>query len=352
MSKLKIALVGTGNILRQAHLPALLSHPDIEIAAVCDTVLEKAEALAKEFGIPDVYTDYRIALERKDIDIVDVCTPNLFHSEVSIAALQAGKHVFCEKPDAVSPLEAKRMAEAAKTSGKVLMVMRNNRFRSVSQFLKRYADAGLMGEIYTGRCGWVRRRGIPGLGGWFTTKALSGGGPLIDLGVHMIDVALWVMGSPKPVAVSGAAYRKFADADLSTNINTGGDGKAGGTFDVEDLASGYIRFDNGATLQIEFSWASNVEEEMSFIELRGTKAGFSLRNDDVKLFAEIEGVLCDIVPKLPKDPGGHTANVHHFIDVVQGKAKPQFVPEQGVDMIQILSAIYESAESGKEVRID
>ena len=353
MGKLRVAAVGTGNIFRSSHLPVWLSHPEAEVVALCDIDRAKAQKLADANGIKDVYEDYRDVIARDDIDVVDICTSNLYHSEVAIAALKAGKHVFCEKPDAINPQEAAKMAEAAKESGKVLMVMRNNRYRPVSQFLKAYAANGHMGEIYTGRCGWIRRRGIPGKGGWFTTKELSGGGPLIDLGVHMIDLAVWIMGNPKPVAVSGSVYTKFADTDLSDSEHSQfGDKKAGGTFDVEDLATGFIRFENGATLQIEFSWASNIEEECRFVELRGTKAGFNLYNDDLKLFTEIEGTLCNIVPNLPKDPGGHKANILHFMDVLAGRAEPIFMPDQGVDMIHILSAIYESAKLGKEIRLD
>ncbi len=153
------------------------------------------------------------------------------------------------------------MKAAAEKNGKVLMVMRNNRYMQVSTFMKKYINDGKMGEIYAARCGWQRRRGIPGKGGWFTTKAQSGGGPLIDLGVHMIDLTMWLMGSPKPVSVTGCTYTKFADNDVSDSVNsTFGEKMADGTFDVEDLATGFIRFDNGASLSIEFSWASNIEK--------------------------------------------------------------------------------------------
>jgi predicted dehydrogenase len=338
--KLKLGVVGAGGIFKHAHAPAWLAHDEIEIIAISDPVKAAAEAFAHDHDVPYVFTDYRELLAMDDVDVIDICTPNALHSEVAIAALQAGKHVFCEKPDAVNPEEAQKMADAAAQSGNVLMVMRNNRFHPASQFMKKYADAGHMGDIYTGRCGWIRRRGIPGRGGWFTTKELSGGGPLIDLGVHFIDVAIWLMGNPKPVAVVGAAYNKFANMEE----------KSGGTFDVEDLASGFIRFDNGASLQIEFSWASNIEEEMNFYELRGTKAGVSFRNGDLKIFSEIEGTLVDIIPRLPKQSTpDHSSNINHFVDVVQQRAEPIIRPEHGVHMIQILSAIYESARIGREV---
>ena len=235
------------------------------------------------------------------------------------------------------------------------MAMRNNRFRADAKFVKRYIDAGNMGGIYAGRCGWIRRRGIPGKGGWFTTKELSGGGPLIDLGVHMIDLAIWLMGNPRPVAVSGATFNKFADdtAEADSEHAKFGEAKEEGTFDVEDLAMGMVRFDNGAVLQIEFSWASNVEEEKNFVELRGEKSGVTLGGGPPKLFTEIEGTICDVLPKMPRrEPSHHGQHLHHFIDVVQGRAKPINTPEDGVHMIQILTAIYESAKTGKEVTLD
>ncbi|WP_168122354.1 Gfo/Idh/MocA family oxidoreductase [Paenibacillus sp. HB172176] len=351
--KLKIGIVGTGGIFRGAHAPLLANHPEIEIVAACDSDEAKAKKIAEQFSIPNVYTDYKELLRKHpELDFIDICTPNLYHSEIAVAALEAGMHVFCEKPDAINPVEAEKMAAAAEKSGKLLMTMRNNRFRPAVQFLKQYVEGGHAGEIYTGRCGWVRRRGIPGKGGWFTTKELSGGGPLIDLGVHFIDVAIWLMGNPRPVSVVGAAYTKFAESSISDSVHSGfGEKKDEGTFDVEDLATGFIRFDNGATLQVEFSWASNVETETNFVELRGTKAGFSFDKGELKLFSEIEGTLCDIVPKLKKDHHGHSDYLQHFIDCVQGRDMPIMQPIDGVHMIKLLSALYESARTGDEVKL-
>jgi len=343
---LKVGVVGTGGIFKGAHLPGWQSHKDVEVVAFCDAYRASAEAIAKDYPGTKVYADYRELLADPSIDIVGISTPNLYHSEISIAALRNGKHVFCEKPDAINPLEAQKMADVARESGKLLMVMRNNRFSNEAMFAKRMMEQGKLGDLYMGRCGWIRRRGIPGRGGWFTTKELSGGGPLIDLGVHMIDMALWLSGNPKPVAVSGTTYRKFADRpDTSGKVPAG-------TFDVEDLAAGFIRFDNGASLQIEFSWASNIAEEQKFLEWRGTDGGFSLINDKLRVFTESEGVLVDLQPQFPgAATPQHTANIHHFIECVLGREKPIFTPDQGVDMIKILSAIYESAESGREVRL-
>ncbi len=350
--KLRLGIVGIGGIFNAVHAAPLLEHPDVEIVAVCDIVKSKAQKFADAHGIKHVYEKFSDLIARKDIDVVDICTSNKFHSIIAVEALNAGKHVFTEKPDAINGAEAQKMADAAAKSGKVLMAMRNNRFRQASKFAKRFIEDGHMGEIYTGRCGWIRRRGIPGKGGWFTTKELSGGGPLIDLGVHMIDLAIWFMGDPRAVAVTGATYCKFANVDSkSDSVHAQfGEAKSDGIFDVEDLASGFIRFDNGATLQIEFSWASNVEAERTFVELRGTKAGLTL-DHDLTIYTEMSGALCNVTPNLPKDKPAHAQHLNHFIDVVQGKAKPINRPEHGVNMIKVLGAIYESARLGREVQL-
>jgi predicted dehydrogenase len=352
--KLKWGIVGLGGIWNWGHSPDLLKHPEVEIAAVCDIVPKKVEKWTKELGAKG-YTDFQQMIDDADLDVVDVCTPNLYHSKVAVAALKAGRHVFCEKPDAINPAEAQKMADAAKKSGKTLMVMRNNRFSPQAQWLKKFIDAGEMGEVYTGRCGWQRRRGIPGKGGWFTTKALSGGGPLIDLGVHFLDVAMWLMNDPIPVAVSGCTYRKFADMGEADSVHSKfGEAKANGTFDVEDLAIGFIRFANGASLQLEFSWASNIETENTFVELRGTKAGATLNAKDhpLKIFSENKAGTYDLVPKLHKfERSGHGMMLHHFVDVLQKRAKPIIKPETGVHMIKILDAVYRSAAQGKEVKL-
>ena len=353
MKTYNVGIVGCGGIARGAHWPFYKNDKRVKVVAVCDIIKERAEAFVRDF-YPEaaVYTDYRDLVAREDIDCVDICTPNYLHSEIAVAAFAHGKNVFSEKPDAVSPEKAIAMKEAAEKAGKLLMVMRNNRFADASAYMKKYIDAGRMGEIYAGRCAWQRRRGIPGKGGWFTTKAQSGGGPLIDLGVHMIDLAVWLMGNPTPVAVSGNTFCKFANTDVSDSVNSNfGDKKAGGTFDVEDLAMGMIRFDNGAVLQIEFSWASNIEHERRFVELMGTKAGFAIDGAQMKIFAEENGQLLDVVPPGHQRDDGHARNLRNFVDVLLDGAEPCYKPQQGVDMIAILEGFYKSARLGREVRL-
>ncbi len=350
MEKVRIGIIGNGGICKGAHIGGYLKDDRVEIVALCDIIEERAQYL-KDTYFPNakVYTDYKELLKNEEVDSVDICTPNYLHSIIAVDAFKAGKHVFCEKPDAVDVEEVLKMKAAAEEAGKLLMVMRNNRFVAASQYAKKYIAEGKMGEIYAGRCGWQRRRGIPGKGGWFTTKAQSGGGPLIDLGVHMIDLAIWLMGNPTPVAVSANTYCKFADNDTSDSVNSDfGDKNAQGTFDVEDLAMGMIRFDNGAVLQIEFSWASNVKKEHRFVELRGTKSGLTWDDNEVEFYTEDAGQLLDIKAGEGKIDGHH-ANLRHYIDVLTQGADPCFKPQQGVDMIKILCAIYKSAETGKEV---
>ncbi|MBE6602136.1 MAG: Gfo/Idh/MocA family oxidoreductase [Ruminococcaceae bacterium] len=352
MSKIKIAIIGCGSIATNAHMSNYQLLTDrFEVVAACDIVPGRAEEFARKFGIPSAYEDYHDVLALDGLDAVDICTPNYLHSIIAVEALQKGLHVLCEKPDAINPKEAMKMKLASEQAGKTLMVIRNNRFMNHSVYLKKYIEDGGLGKIYAARCGWQRRRGIPGKGGWFTTKEKSGGGPLIDLGVHMIDVSIWLMGNPRPVAVSGATYREFADTYVPMGHGSR-DCDPNGTFDVEDLAMGFIRFDNGAVLQLEFSWASNVERDDRFFELRGNRAGASWHSadDKLKIFGEACGKPIDIIPNFGKQQlNGHKGNLENFADVLEGKADPVFLPEQGVDMIKILSAIYESAESGKEI---
>lgn len=347
--KIKVGLIGCGG-MGNVHLRGYAEMDNVEVVALCDIIPEKLESYAQRFNVTKTFTDYQDLIALEELDAIDITTPNYLHSIIAEKALLAGKHVFSEKPDAVSVEEALKMKNAAEQSGKTLMVMRNNRYNPNSRYLKKYIAEGKMGDIYAGRCGWQRRRGIPGMGGWFTTKAQSGGGPLIDLGVHMIDLSIWLMGNPTPVTVSGCTYNKFAGTKVSDSIHSSfGEAKEGGTFDVEDLAMGFIKFDNGACLQIEFSWASNVEAEKTFVELRGTKAGSNWENGCLKIFSEDEGVLFDTAPKLKSAGNEHKLNLVHFIDVISGKAEPDFVPQQGLDMIKILTAIYQSAQTGREV---
>lgn len=352
----KVGLVGCGGIAQGAHIPGYKNIDNAKVVAVCDILPEKMSQAEKKLGCQvGKYTDYKEMIAKEKLDMVDICTPNYLHADIAIHALENGLHAFSEKPDTISVERVLDMERAQKESGKHLMVMRNNRYWPSSKELKTMIESGEFGEIYTGRCGWIRKRGIPGKGGWFTTKEQSGGGPLIDLGVHMIDLAIYLMGNPRAVAVSGCTYSKFADnKDKSDSISaTFGVAVEDGVFDVEDLAIGFIKFENGASLQIEFSWASNIKREETFVELRGTEKGVRWSNGSYELY---DGGKNSTLKNVFKRAGQYTkcrnmhgANLQHFVNVIENGEKPNFTIEQGVNMIKILAAVYESAETGKEV---
>lgn len=339
---IRIGIIGAGKMCQNGHLPAFDKIDDCEIVAICDIADDKLAKMKERYPNATLYKDFKAMIDAESLDVVDICTPNNIHSIAAVYALEKGIHVLTEKPDAINASEAEKMKAAAEASGKVLMAIRNNRYRPSTKFLKQFIADGKMGEIYAGRCGWIRRRGIPGWGGWFTDKAQSGGGPLIDLGVHIIDLAMYLMGNAKPVTVSGSTYSKFAHTSYSKT-------------DVEDLAMGFIRFDNGACLQIEFSWASNIPGDQMFVELRGEKAGSRMSGIDRKfeIFTEEHGTSVNINPCIDdyNCMPHHEANIRHFIDVVNGKCEPDFTPEQGVNMVKILEALYKSAELGHEISL-
>lgn len=332
---MRVGVVGVG--IGRLHLEGYRKHPDAEIVAIADVNEDRARATAKEFGISQVYTDYEKMLQEAHLDALSVCTPNSLHAPVAIAAFQAGCSVICEKPIATSAAEGEKMVRAARDAGKIFMMGFNNRFRGDTQVLKKFIEEGALGNVYYAKTGWLRRRGIPGMGGWFTTRAMSGGGPLIDLGVHVLDLALYLMGNPKPVSAYGSTYAEF-----------GPKMPGGENYDVEDLASGLIKFENGATVLVEASWASNIAQETSYTTLMGSLGGADL--SPLRLYTEMNGEQVDIQPQHP-NINGHEAEIKHFVDCVRDGKQPLATGEHGLDVIKILDAIYESAQTGKMAAI-
>ncbi len=334
--KVRVGVVGVG--IGRLHLEGYRTHPCAEIAAIADVNEERARATAEEFGVPRYYTDYEEMLQKEELDGVSVCTPNSLHAPVAIAAFQAGCHVLCEKPIATSAGEGQKMVDAAKSAGKIFMMAFNNRFRGDTQVLKRYIEQGRLGRIYYAKTGWIRRRGIPGMGGWFTTRAMSGGGPLIDIGVHVLDLTLYLMGNPKPVSAFGSTYAEFGPRM-----------PGGEKYDVEDLAAAIVKFSDGSTVFLEASWASNIEGDRFYVTLMGTEGGADL--EPLRLYTEENGHLVDIAPQAPA-VHGHHAEVRHFVDCIRENRTPLATGEHGLDVVKILDAIYRSAETGEMVRID
>ncbi len=352
--KIGIGIIGAGGIAEHEHIPAYLQQPDARIVAVADVVAERAQALAEKNAIPRAYGAIEDLLLDPDVEAVSVTTPNAFHAPISLAALEAGKHVFCEKPPATSADEVRRVKTLAERSGKTLYYCLNNRFRPDVMQLRRYVQSGELGEIYYAKTWTIRRRGAPG--GWFANKQMSGGGALIDIGVHCIDWTLFIMGNPQPVEIFGVTYSKIKKYELEDHRTWSppevrGQAQMERVVDVDDLATALIRLDNGATLSVEVSWSLNVEQNHENTELFGTRAGASMR--PLKVFRDEYGRMVNLEVKMPERPSvsGHSRAIRNFLDTIQGKDKPVVTPDDGIRIMQILDGIYASAESGKSVTI-
>jgi len=298
------------------------------------------------FGIERCYTDAEEMLAKESLDAVSVAVPNKFHAPLTLAALESGCHVLCEKPMAMNVAEAEQMAAAARTAGKVLMINFSFRFNAASYALKERVDSGEVGEIYFGRTVWHRWRGMPGFGGWFGNKALSGGGPLIDLGVHRIDLALWLMGHPEPQAVSGNTYDAIARERAVRERKE---------FSVEDLAAGIVKFRNGATLLVEASWALNIpDRERMLTELFGVGGGIVQRlapkgwaftSEFVRPGKDGEAEHVAI-----NDFEGHVPSpMEEFVNAIMEEREPLATAEHGVKVQKILEGLYRSADEEREI---
>ncbi len=335
-STVRAAVIGLGWPGMQ-HLKGYIADARAEVIAVCELDKAHAQQVAAQYNIPHIYTDHGEMLANKEIDAVSVCLPNFLHAPMTIDALNAGKHVLCEKPPACNAAEAQAMADAATQNGKTLMYALVQRFGGSTQRLKQLIDNGELGDVYFGKAGYVRRRGIPiGKGGWFVDKARAGGGALIDIGVHALDCVWWLMGSPKPVEIMGAAYSHFGHL-VPDNVK----------YDVDDATFAQIHFQNGASLVLETTWALNLPGD-NYIKIAGTKAGASL--NPFTLYTEENGKEVDKPLEAP-DRNSFDEEVKHFVAcLVEGK-EPISSAEQGVILMQMLDAIYESAAKGGSVQI-
>jgi predicted dehydrogenase len=349
MSKLlKVGIIGAGGIARHAHIPGWKNLPEeVELIAICDIIAERAEKAAENNDIPYSYSSAEEMLAHDELDIVSVCVHNSAHRDCTIAALESGCNVLCEKPIAMSAAQAEQMIAAAEKSDRILMVGQNQRFASESQAARQFIEDGLLGEVYYGETTTLRRRGIPGWG-VFHIKKYSGGGPLIDIGVHGLDLVLWLMGNPEPIAVSGVTYQKFGKRrDV---VATWGGEWDRDEFDVEDMAVGFVRLENGATIVLRMSWAANVEDDLSSMRVLGTEGG--LGNPPFRLYRELSGRLVDTSPKwLPEVEQSHFEEMKHFAAVVRDEETLIVQPWQSLQVQRILDALYESADTGREIRI-
>ncbi|GAB4431658.1 MAG: Gfo/Idh/MocA family oxidoreductase [Chloroflexi bacterium OHK40] len=354
--RLRVGVIGAG--IGAMHLKGYAHNPDVEIVALAGLDDERVRRAAAEFHVPKTYRHYEELLADERIEAVSVCLPNFLHAPVAIAALEAGKHVLVEKPLARNTAEGRAMAAAAAASGKVLMIAFNRRFRQDVLWLKRHIASGALGEIYYAKAFWMRRSGIPRLGSWFVNKAQAGGGPLVDLGVHVLDMALYLLGEPRVRAVSASTYAVFGPRGLKGWEGRVAYGDVGFTFDVEDLATAMIRLEGGATLHLEASWATHSSAADDFgVTLYGSEGGAELfvhnyaTQNTLRLFTDLDGVPADTAVFL-NSAEERLGIIDRFVDAVLGRGPADPGVAEGLQRTAVLEACYASAAAGRELPLD
>lgn len=364
--KLKIGIVGCGGIANQKHLPAMKANSDLcEVVAFCDIIPERAEKAAKEYGTEGakVYEDYHDLLANEEVEVVHVLTPNVAHCPITVAAFEAGKHVYCEKPMAHNTADAEKMIDAWKKSGKQFTIGYQNRFRPEVQNLKKACDKGELGDIYYGKAHAIRRRGVP-TWGVFPDKSKQGGGPLIDIGTHALDITLWCMDNYQVDAVSGSVFYKLGGLQQATEGNAFGpwDPK---TYEVEDSAMGFIKMKNGSAIVLEAAWAINMLEcREAATTLCGTKAGAEIRSGmsfpqseliynrgrNGQLMEEVISASGQIAYRSGGGVNAGFVDNRQWLEAVLNGTQPLVKPEEALVVTRILDAIYRAAETNREVR--
>jgi predicted dehydrogenase len=353
---LRVGVIGLG-FAGTTHLDAFTALPGATVVALAGKEPERLAELGGSRKVPHLYADWEDLVAREDLDVISIGVPNDLHHPIAMAALNSGKHVFCEKPLAINGELASQMVEAARRNDRVLEVAYNHRRRADVQYLRRYLDEKPLGSVYHTRASWLRRSGIPGLGSWFTSKATSGGGPLIDLGSHVLDIALYLLDEPRAISVSAVGHSELGRAGRGGG-NHRVSGLAGLDFDVEDFTSALIRFDNGSSMQLEASWASysKANEDIE-VELLGSVGGARLHVDNyatsgtLTLFADVAGAPSIVSPNVPVPSGHHQAVIAEFIQAVQSDDHAGHHGEFALHRSRIVDAIYQSILEGREVSI-
>ncbi len=345
MTKIKIAIVGCGGIAMGSHFPAYAKRDDVEIIAVADIDYERAKKAAEKFNVPKAYNSVEALLEDCAPDIVDVCVWPAAHAEVSIAVANAGRNVICEKPTCDSIEKALAMREAVYKNKVNFMLATPLRYMPSATYIRERVDAGEFGDVFYGKTAYIRQRGIPG--GWFSCKKYAGGGPILDVGVHRIDLAWYCMGCPKPTAVSATASYRIGDYRDGTETGWSGAQVPDYEFNTEDSSHGFIRFENGASLYFETSWSFNGPGGSSTL-IAGSKAGATL--EPLTIY---RGDGKNVITETPEVASGSFFDIElgHFIDCVRNDKTPCSDIEQAVMLEAILDGIYKSAEAGCEIKL-
>ncbi len=341
----KIVVIGAGFAARVLHLPGFTA-AGAPVAAICDVNEAPARTLAAKHNIPKVYGNWREMIDAEEPDSVSVCLPNVLHREPVLYALSKGAHVLCEKPLATSVAEAREMFEAARAAGRTLMAAQSWRFEATSRAIRRIVEAGDLGEVYYGEATAMRRMGIP-TWGVFHQASLSHGGALLDIGVHMLDLALWLMGNPAPVRVSANVQARFGTRpEIARMMRSAWDPKK---FDVEDFAVALVHFANGASLLLRTSWAAHIDKETFSVRLAGTEAGAT--TIPPVIYRNHEGIPADEHLQLQPSPG-YEREMAHWLKVIAGEAEPIVTPEETLNVQRILDAAYRSAREGREAAVE
>jgi predicted dehydrogenase len=353
---LRAGVVGLGYAGEQ-HLKNFVRVPGIEPVALAGLERERLRQLGEQYGVPDLYTSWEDLVSRDDLDIVSIGAPNHLHAPIAVSALEGGRHVLCEKPLARTGGEAQQIVDAARAADRAVHIAFTQRERGDVQALKRHVDEGNLGRIYHSKATWMRRNGIPGMGGWFTSKELAGGGPLIDLGVHMVDMALYLMGEPAVESVSCATYAELGPQGRGGWV---GSGLMSGEnpFEVEDLATAFLRLSGGATLTLEAGWAVYRESSDDFgVTLYGTDGGAEMKvknygtSDTVHIYTDVAGVPAVVTPEIePRE--GHLAVVRRFVETIHSGRWEGQHGEDGLDRARIIDACYASALQNREVSME
>lgn len=341
MKKIKVGIVGCGGIAGGKHLPGHNSVKNVQIIAACDIDKKRAKDFAKKHEIQNVFDDYNKLVEMDEIDAVSVCTPNNFHAGPTIAALNAGKHVICEKPIAANAIDGQAMVDAQKASGKILQIGLQSRFGAGARTLRKLYDEGFFGDIYYARAMAMRRRGIPASPS-FISKEIAGGGPLIDIGVHILDVLLWMIGCPKPVEAFGMTAKKFGDKKDVINPWGKWDPE---DFEVEDFAMGTIKFEGELTVTLETAWASHIQN-IGGTFFMGDLAGATY--EPLQIYLDKKDEMVNYDPELLT---GLPSEFESFHKAIREDLQSPVPAEEVLNVAKIFDALYESARIGRSVPI-
>lgn len=350
MSKTIVAIIGCGTIANNAHIPAYLANPDAEIKYFCDIRKERAEKAVDQYGCGEAIEDYRIILEDPEVVAVSICTPNHVHASIAIGCLRAGKHVLCEKPAARTYEEALEMQKVQHETGKTLNIGVVNRFNKGVNIMKKMIEDGELGELYHVYVSFRSHRSIPGLGGDFTTKAVAGGGALIDWGVHFLDIVMYCTGDPEPKTVTGQTYSKLGKDMLNyAYLNMwAGPPDYSGTYDVEDFVTAMIRTE-GPSITVNGAWAQNIGVDEMYIDFLGDKAGIRLQyGADFTLYSAKHGALLESTPKYTKT-NAYQDEIDSFLTGIRSGEKLPSHIDTVILSSKIIEAIYQSSNQGREV---